>query len=68
MGDLLAVERDEAALTWAAMDQRLPVEHRSDIYPVALLAVRIVTAPRTNGSGSSPEHAWDVVQPGGGRR
>ena len=61
MGDLLAVERDEATLTWQAMDQRLPVEHRSDINPVALLAVQIVTAPRVAANGSSRDHAIDIV-------
>jgi hypothetical protein len=38
MGDLLAVERDEAALVWQA--QNLPVEHRADISPLALLGLR----------------------------
>ncbi|OSI79310.1 hypothetical protein BSZ21_01530 [Bradyrhizobium canariense] len=37
MGDLLAVERDEAALVWPAQAQGLPVEHRADINPLALL-------------------------------
>jgi len=62
MGDLLATERDEAALTWAALEQKLPVEHRADISPVALLGVRLITAPRANGSpGTSPQHAFDIV-------
>ena len=57
MGDPLAVERDEAALVWSAMAQNLPVEHRADINPVALLGVRIVTAPRADPSpGTSPMH------------
>jgi hypothetical protein len=65
MGDLLAVERDEAALTWQAQDQRLPVEHRSDINLVALLGCVIVTALRTNGGGSSPDHAgYDFIRGG----
>jgi hypothetical protein len=46
MGDLLAVERDETALAWQAQAQSLPVEHRSDICPLALLSVALVTAPR----------------------
>lgn len=58
MGDLLAVERDEAELIWQAQAKGLPVEHRSDINPVALLGV--VTAPPVNGRGTSPEHAWTV--------
>jgi hypothetical protein len=37
MGDLLAVERDEAALVWRGMDERLTVEHIADINPAALL-------------------------------
>jgi hypothetical protein len=59
MGDLLAVERDEAALTWRAMDERLPVEHRADINPVALLGLRLITTPHAVPSlgSSSPEHA-----------
>jgi hypothetical protein len=60
MGDLLAVERDEATLVWQAQAQGLPVEHRSDINPVALLGIVLVTAPRaTNGHAS-----YDLVQPG----
>jgi hypothetical protein len=46
LGDLLAVERDEAALVWQAQAQNLPVEHRGDISPLAILQVRLVTAPR----------------------
>jgi hypothetical protein len=46
MGDLAAVEFDEAALVWRAMDQKLPVDHRADISPLALLGVALVTAPR----------------------
>jgi hypothetical protein len=56
-GDLLAVERDESALVWRAMDERLPIEHRSDVSPVALLGLRLITAAPVNGSrGTSPEH------------
>jgi hypothetical protein len=64
MGDLLAVERDESALVWQAQDEKLPVEHRGDCAPAAILQVRLLTAPRTNGSqGSSPMHAFDIVMP-----
>ena len=63
MGDLLAVERDEAALVWQAQSQSLPVEHRADISPLALLGLRLITAPRAVPSpGSSPEHAYDIVR------
>jgi hypothetical protein len=56
MGDLLSVERDESALTWRAMDERLPVEFRADINPLALLGLRLVTAPLNGSRGTSPEH------------
>jgi hypothetical protein len=56
--DILAVEREEAALTWAAQAKGLPVEHRSDISPLALLSLRLITAPKAlPREGSSPEHA-----------
>jgi hypothetical protein len=61
MGDLLSVERDEAALVWRAMGEQLPVMHRADCSPLAILQCMLVTAPRANGSpGSSPEHAGTV--------
>jgi hypothetical protein len=37
MGDLLAVERDESWFVWRAMDERLPVDHRADCSPLAIL-------------------------------
>ena len=49
----LAAERDESSLVWAAQAQSLPVEHRADINPVALLGLAIVTAPRANPSPRS---------------
>jgi len=68
MADLLAVERDECALVWQAQAQGLPVEHRADISPLALLGVVLVTVPRANGSQpSSWMHAFDLVWPGGRR-
>jgi hypothetical protein len=66
MGDLLAVERDESALVWSAMAQSLPVEHRADCDPLAILGCRLVTVPRADVSGTSPTHAYDIVL--GGRR
>ena len=64
MGDLLSVERDEAALTWRAIDDKLPVEFRSDINPIAVLQVQLVTVPRADVSGTSATHAYDIVGPG----
>jgi hypothetical protein len=59
MGDLLAVERDEVALTWQAQAQNLPIEHRADINPVALLGLRLITTPRATGlPATSPGLSW----------
>jgi hypothetical protein len=62
MGDLLAVEREESFWVWQTQAQGLPVEHRSDINPLALLGVRLITPPgASNGHASSPEHAFGLV-------
>ena len=62
MGDLLAVERDESELCWRAQREGLPVEHRSDISPLALLGMKLTTAPASNGQGTSwQQHAYDIV-------
>jgi hypothetical protein len=67
MADLLAVERDESWFVWQAQSQGLPIEHRADISPLALLGVRLVTTPRADGLlPSSPERAgFNII---GGRR
>jgi hypothetical protein len=36
---VIAVEHEEAALVWLALDQGLTVEHRLDISPQALLGI-----------------------------
>jgi hypothetical protein len=48
MFDLIAVEHDESFFVWQAQAQRLPVEHRADISPLALLGLRLVTTPRAD--------------------
>ena len=48
MGDLLDIERQEAALTWSAMEQGLPIEFRSDLSPLALLGLKLITTPRAD--------------------
>lgn len=59
LGDLLSVERDEAWFVWKAMDERLPVEHRADCSPEAILGCRSVVAPALNPSpGSTPGTSW----------
>jgi hypothetical protein len=58
MGDLLDIERQEAAFVWQAMAQGLPVFHRKDCSPFAILQLRLVTAPRTNVPDTSPGMSW----------
>jgi hypothetical protein len=58
-GDLLAVEHAESFFVYLAQSQNLPCEHRADINPVALLGLRLVTAPRVNETpGTSPGLSW----------
>jgi len=52
--DLLAVERDESSLVWMALEQNLPVFHRVDCAPEAILQCTLVAAPRETPSGTSP--------------
>jgi hypothetical protein len=54
----------EAELVFRGQSEGLPVEHRSDISPLALLGVRLVTAAASKGHATSPGHSWDVVMPG----
>jgi hypothetical protein len=63
-GDLLNIERDEAALTWRALAQGQPVAWRADINPAALLGLLLVTAPASNGSpGTSAGLVFDLLRP-----
>jgi hypothetical protein len=56
MGDLLEIERLEAALIWTAQAHGLPrCEFRQDMNPLAILQLRLVTVVPTNGHASSPE-------------
>jgi hypothetical protein len=65
-GDLLDIERQEAALTWSAIEQGLLVEFRPDISPLAILGLRLVTVPRAAPPDSSAGHAgYNLI---GGRR
>ena len=63
---LLATERDEAALIWRARGEGLPVEHRGDCSPLAVLGLRLVSKSRRDPPGTGWQHAWDKVM--GGRR
>ena len=61
MGDLLSVEFQESFFVWEAQAQNLPIEHRGDINPVALLGVRLVTAARVNETpGTTPGYSWPM--------
>jgi hypothetical protein len=57
----LSVERDENAPVRRAMDERLPVEHRNDCAPQAILQCSLVTAPRADVPGTTGGHAYDIV-------
>jgi hypothetical protein len=59
MSDLLDIEGQESVFVWQAQSQGLPCEHRSDINPVALLGLRLVTTPRVNETpGTTPGLSW----------
>lgn len=59
MGDLLDIERQEAAFVWKAMAHGLPVFHRNDGSPLAILQCALVTAPRAiDAPRSSPGMSW----------
>jgi hypothetical protein len=60
MGDLLAVEYDEARLVEQAQADKLPCEHRSDCAAQAILQVRLVTATRLEATGTTPGYSWDL--------
>jgi hypothetical protein len=56
---LLDCERQEAGLVWSAQSQGQQIEHRADISPLALLGLRLVTAPRANElPETSPGYSW----------
>jgi hypothetical protein len=59
MADLLSVEPDESWFAWSVQAQGLPIEHRTDISPLALLGMRLVAAPRANEMpGTTPGYSW----------
>ena len=68
MRDTLSVEREECELVFAAQAQSLPVEHRGDIAPQALLGVELRTVPRAIDGPSTSPLAFDLVRTGGRRR
>ena len=65
--DMLAAERGECALIWAAETRGEILDFRPDTTPMAALGVALRTVPRAALPDTSAGHAWDVVQPGGRR-
>jgi hypothetical protein len=61
MGDLLATERQEAALIFKGWAEGISITAREDLDPVAVLNVElvVVTAPR-EASGTTPGYSWDL--------
>jgi hypothetical protein len=64
MADALVIESNECVLIWHAEAKGEVIDFRGDTTPQALLGVKLVTAPRANPSGTSPEHVITF----GGRR
>lgn len=62
--DIIEHERVEAALTWTAWAQGVTAEHRPDIKVLALLVLRLITAPRAEPSGTTPGHSVSFAVPG----
>jgi hypothetical protein len=63
LSEQLAIEREESSFVFEAQSRNLPVEHRADISPLAILGMQLVTAPRAAlaSPASSLEHAFGVV-------
>jgi hypothetical protein len=66
--DSLSAERAECSLIWAAAERGEIIDFRPTTTPAAAIGVALRTQPHEVTAGSSPMHAWDVVQSGGGRR
>ena len=58
--DALTIERSECALIWHAEGQGEVIDFRSDTNPLAVLGLRLVTAPAVT-PGSSPMMSFDVT-------
>jgi hypothetical protein len=60
MSDLLATERDLSSLIWRGQAEGLQVEF-GEINPVAILGLKLVTAPRADPSPeTSPGYSWPM--------
>ena len=56
LSDLLAIERQEAEMVWRGQNEMLPVEHRADADPRAILGVQLVTI--TAAKVERPDTTW----------
>jgi hypothetical protein len=61
--DLLDIERQEAAAVWLAQSQGLPVEHRADCSPMAILQIQLRTVTGNGHDGpSTTTFAYNIVR------
>lgn len=65
--DQLEIHRRICALIWHAEANGEIIDFAGDTPPEAVLGVRCVHAPRRAPSGTSADHAYDVIYPGGRR-
>jgi hypothetical protein len=65
--DILSAERAECSLIWAAAERGEIIDFRATTTPAAALGISLRTVPRGDQPQSSWMHAYDIVQPGGGR-
>ncbi|MFG3595539.1 hypothetical protein [Bradyrhizobium sp. RDI18] len=61
MADALLIERSECALIWAAESKGEVLDFRGDTTVQAVLGLTLVQRPRANPSGTSPEHAFNII-------
>ncbi len=66
--DDMAAQRAECSLIWAFAAKGEVIDFRPTTSPQAVLGVRLITVPRAASPTTSPGHAYDIIQPGGGRR
>jgi len=67
MSDLLDTERQIASLVWRGQSEGLPCDH-GDCSPQAVLGVALIVSPRAIDGPTTSPFAFDLIQPGGGRR
>jgi hypothetical protein len=63
--DRLAAEKSEVSLIWAAEARGDVIDFRSDTTPCAAIGVALKNVPRAAPPSTSPQHAYDIMRPGG---